>query len=209
MRSTAVSTALLVALVSVGCDRGSANDAQLGAELERDLAAAAAATVELANGAQGYKPMRFVSEVEQIPTSKPAPRRPKQQVEKAVEEAPAEHHAPSPEPEPVAEPVVETTVAEPAPTPTTEETIAADAPRVPVVAPRPAPMPVDVPERGGSSGRARGVDEGPDWGTVIGVVIRGGRVGDRHCPPRTRGRNPFPYPNYEAAPPVLRPIVHP
>lgn len=207
MRSTAVSTALLVALVSASCDRGSADEAQLSAELERDLAAAAAATVELANGAQGYQPMRFVSEVEQIPTSKPAPRQPRRQVDEPVEQAPAEHHAPATEPEP--EPVVESTAAEPAPAPTTEETIVADAPRVPIVAPRPAPMPVDVPESGGSSGRARGVDEGPDWGTVIGVVIRGGRVGDRHCPPRPRGPIPFPYPNYETMPPVLRPIIHP
>ena len=59
-----------------------------------------------------------------------------------------------------------------------------EAPRVPSVAPRPAPLPVEVVTGHGSVGRGR--DEGPDLGTVIGVVLRGGRVDPGHCPPRRR-----------------------
>lgn len=222
MRSTTLWIAGLALVAVAACDRGSASDARLSEDLERDLAAAASATLELANGSQGYQPMRFVSEVEQISRSTPAPppSAPARNVAKPATETVEEPGTPPAETasEPVQEPApepVEADAAAAAESPTeveapAEADVYADAPRVPVVAPRPAPIPVDVPAPGGAgSGRARGGDDGPDWGTVIGVVIRGGRVGDRHCPPRPRGGGiivPIPR-RHEALPPVLRPIV--
>ncbi|HSA56536.1 MAG TPA: hypothetical protein VLE53_12585, partial [Gemmatimonadaceae bacterium] len=87
----------------------------------------------------------------------------------------------------------------------------AEAPRVPIVAPRPAPLPVEVPSSSGSGAVGGGRTAGPDWGDVVGVVIRGGRVDPGHCPPRRRpgriGISGIPIPHQYA--PALRPIIHP
>src|SRR5689334_20197758 len=56
---------LPVAAIAVACGRGKSNDqAQLNADLKRDLQAASASGVELASTARDYQPTRFVSAIE-------------------------------------------------------------------------------------------------------------------------------------------------
>jgi hypothetical protein len=47
---------------------------------------------------------------------------------------------------------------------------------------------VEYPAAGGGSRGATGTASGPDMGGIIGVIIRGGGVGDDHCVPRGRPR---------------------
>jgi hypothetical protein len=85
----------------------------------------------------------------------------------------------------------ETVEMAPAPLPTTETVMAPSAPAVP----RPTAIPVSGPMGATGSGIGRGTD-GP--GDGVGVIIRGGGIGDDdHCEPmgRRRGRN-YPYPRY-------------
>jgi hypothetical protein len=63
------------------------------------------------------------------------------------------------------------------------------------VSPRPRPVAVSYPSgssSGGDDGRvSSGSGAGAVLGTILGVVIRGGAVGDiDHCDPRTDGRRP-------------------
>lgn len=188
----------LAALVAA-CGRGSGSEA-LSDDLKKDLAASAAAPIELANAGGGYQPMRFVSEIEQSNGAAPvqrtrAPRRVAAQ--RADVQQPEQTQSPAPEPQQeiqVAEVPAQVQQA-PAPEP--------DVPRVPTVAPRPSALPVDVPSapatggygregRDGSGGIGVGRGDGVGIGDVIGVVIRGGGVGPDHCPPRRRGRPRFP-----------------
>jgi len=135
---------------------------------------------ELANSAQNYQPVRFVSDIERIdrPVTKP----------KAADVV-----RPGKEPVEV-EPVVTTTeVPEIAPPEIAVDssTIVVSAPRsMPSVIPRDAPQPEAV-GGGTGSGNRRGRDPGPDIGTVIGVVIRGG-VGVDHCAKHPRGPTAIP-----------------
>ena len=138
---------------------------------------------ELANSAQNYQPVRFVSDIEQIarPVTKPKP---------------ADIVRPGKDPVEV-EPVV---MATDVPTETEPPEIAVDsstmivsAPRVPSIIPRDAPQPEAV-GGGTGSGDWRGNDPGPDVGTNIGVVIRGGRGDPGHCP-RHRPPPPSSIPN--------------
>ena len=209
MRSSALPIAALLLAASVSCGRSDASDARLSDDLEQDLAKASASALELANGSGSYQPMRFVSAIEQVPQAEPERKKPqpKPTVRKNTSSDLAEEKAPEPEPEQqVATPVAE----QPQVTEEAESVDVADAPRVPIVAPRPAPVPVEVPSSGGSGVVGGGRTEGPDWGDVVGVVLRGGRVDPGHCPPRRpRGRGlPFPIP-HDYTPPVLRPTIHP
>jgi len=135
---------------------------------------------ELANSAQNYQPVRFVSDIERIdrPVTKP----------KAADVV-----RPGKEPVEV-EPVVTTTeVPEIAPPEIAVDSsmIVVSAPRsMPSVIPRDAPQP-EVVGGGTGSGNRRGRDPGPDIGTVIGVVIRGG-VGVDHCAKHPRGPTAIP-----------------
>ena len=209
MRSSTLPIAALLLAASVSCGRSDASDARLSDDLEQDLAKASASALELANGSGSYQPMRFVSAIEQVPQAEPERKKPqpKPTVRKNTSSDLAEEKAPEPEPEQqVATPVAE----QPQVTEEAESVDVADAPRVPIVAPRPAPVPVEVPSSGGSGVVGGGRTEGPDWGDVVGVVLRGGRVDPGHCPPRRpRGRGlPFPIP-HDHTPPVLRPTIHP
>src|SRR5262249_31582117 len=82
---------------------------------------------------------------------------------------------------------------EPEPQPATEQTVAA-APTVPMVAPRPAPAPIVNPGASGRGARAGSAPEG--LGDVIGVILRGGSVGDDHCVPRGRRGRGVPFPGF-------------
>jgi len=198
-RSVAPVALVPFALLLVGCGSGNGSQA-LSEDLKKDLAATAAAPIELANAGGAYQPMRFVSEIEQSNGAAPvqrtrAPRR--VAARRANVEQPEQTQSPAPEPQhevQVAEVPAEVQQA-PAPEP--------DVPRVPTVAPRPSALPVDVPAapasggygrdgHGGSGGIGTGRGDGVGIGDVIGVVIRGGGVGPDHCPPRRRGRPRFP-----------------
>jgi len=158
---------------------------------------AGAATVEqakslakdLANSAQNYQPVRFVSDLEKVKVPKPVMQ---PEVEEVVVKGPDSVQVdPLPEPQQVTTPENPPVVA---PDSTPVET---PEPRVPSIIPREAPAP-DVVARG-PAGRTRGPEAGPDWGTAIGVVIRGGIIGDkcerhRGPPPPTSTiprRNPY------------------
>jgi hypothetical protein len=183
---------LPVAALAVACGRGKTNEkTALNADLKRDLEAATATSVELANTSGDYKPTRFVSAIESPATSAPVRHR---NVRRPVAKPAArsnEEVAKAPDPAPenkavVAEP--EKSTETPAPTIDTPTNVA--------VTPRPtpvgsAPAPTDAGSGGvggGSSGGGLG-GIGEAIGTVIGVVIiRGGAGGVDHCDPRTDRR---------------------
>ncbi len=196
MRTSLVHMLVPLAMVAAACGGGSSQSAQLSDDLKEDLAAASTPRLELASAAGDFKPMRFVSDLEQTNastpvarTSSPRPVRQPAATPSPQQDSPAE--AP-PEVQEQAQVVV---------TPPQDEADATVS-AVPTVAPRPAALPVDVPSsgsigerdgRGIGRGSDRGGDRGGDIGGIIGVVIRGGGVGDDHCVPRRRGgRSPFP-----------------
>jgi hypothetical protein len=182
MRTTAWLVVVPVLVLGVGCGRGSSNaKVSVSDDLQKDLAAASSASLELANGSKGYQPMRFVSALEQSETAVPIQRRPvKRPVVRNETAAETEQKAPDPTPQVAVD-------APKAPEPE-QPAVANDAPTVPTVAPRPAPVPVEYPAAGGGSRGATGPASGPDMGGIIGVIIRGGGVGDDHCVPRGRPR---------------------
>jgi hypothetical protein len=170
-------------------------------ELLRDLSAAQSSSIEMAARIQDYQPTRFVSAVEQLPVAAPTRARAPKRVYNppAVAEVPLTENAPSPEP---AEEIVQT------PVPAPEET--KDVSSVPSVIPRPAatpatPAPSGDADAGRSNGPSRGEVLGGIIGEAIGVVIRGGPVGQDHCiPRRTRGRGGILLP---LAMPLVRPGI--
>jgi hypothetical protein len=148
------------------------------------LADAKARAQDLANSTQNYQPVRFVSAIEQV-------RQPRPVRQHRVEE--------------VVKPGTDTVQVEPVPMPTpstevAEQVVPVDSapppstPRVPSIVPRQASLPEAV--GGGVSGTAtgdwRGADPGPDMGTVIGVVLRGGRGDPGHCPRHPRPPSQIP-----------------
>lgn len=190
MRTSRVQMLVPLAMFAAACGGGTNKSAELSEDLKQDLAAASSPKLELASQAGDFKPMRFVSEIEQSTASAPAPRAPSPRPVRAPVKA-----APAPEPEEIvaAPPAPEETQVAEAPQSETDETVSA----VPTVAPRPAALPVDMPSTGvigdGGYGAGRGNGRGGEIGGIIGVVIRGGGVGDDHCVPRRRtGRRPFP-----------------
>jgi hypothetical protein len=197
MRTSLVQMLVPLAMVAAACGGGATRSAQLSDDLKQDLAASSAPKLELASAAGDFKPMRFVSDIEQTNASTPVSRAPSPRpVRKPAPEPQPQIEAPSETPPMVQE---ETQVAV---TPQPEEAVSA----VPTVAPRPAALPVDVPSSGAIGDRDdrriggpsdRG-DRGGNIGGIIGVVIRGGGVGDDHCVPRRRGggRSPFPIPPF-------------
>jgi hypothetical protein len=133
---------------------------------------------DLANSAQSYQPVRFVSEVEQI--------RPPRPVSKRVVAEVVTKGIDSVDVEAVMAPAPVTAVAEPE-VAADSTTATSSVPSVPSIVPRSAPAPEAVASTGSGLGEWRGRDPGPDMGTVIGVVLRGGRVDPGHCP-----RHPHP-----------------
>lgn len=190
---------LPVAALAVACGRGKSadKDAALTADLKRDLAAASASGVELANSSD-YQRTRVVSAIESPATSAPVRKR---NVHKPVAHpASAGEGQVAKSPEPAIENKVEVAQPEPStetpiPTVETPTTVAATPRPVPVGT---APASTDVGSGavgGGSHGGGLG-GIGEAIGTIIGVaVIRGGGGGIDHCDPRTDrrgGRGGFP-----------------
>lgn len=144
------------------------------------IAQARARAEDLANSNQNYQPVRFVSDIEKVRVPKPVRRpEPDTVVREGKDLVPAE-------------PIVVPSVATQAEAPAVEvdsTTDVASAPRVPSIIPRDAPTPDAV---GGAYGGWRGTDPGPDQGTVIGVVLRGGRVDPGHCPRHPRPPSQIP-----------------
>lgn len=195
MRTSIVRSIVPIAVLAVACSRGGSSTAMTD-DLQKDLQAASASKLELASQTGAYKPMRFVSEIEQsngAETVMPS-KAPKRVASKSAGPAPEEKSRPAPERR------EELRVAQ-APTPQPEAPApAAEVPSVPIVAPRPSPIPVDMPapstgghaaDGNGGGGVERGDGSGEGIGGVIGVVIRGGRVGVDHCPPPRRHGRPW------------------
>jgi hypothetical protein len=170
----------LTTLAAVACGPSSDPAESSQAETARTLEAAKARAQDLANSTQSYQPVRFVSAIEQVRAPRPVR---------------------DPKPADVVKEGTDSVSVDPVPMPATvqDETIpavqsdsAADtpvAPRVPSIVPREAPQPASV---GGGSGDWRGTDPGPDMGTVIGVVLRGGRGDPGHCPRHPRPPSQIP-----------------
>ena len=169
---------LMVAAMACGASSEPAESRQ--AETAKTLEAAKARAQDLANSTQNYQPVRFVSAIEQVRAPRPVR---------------------DPKPADVVKEGTDSVTVDPIPMPATvqEESIpavqsdsAADipvAPRVPSITTRDAPQPAAV---GTGSGEWRGNDPGPDMGTVIGVVLRGGRTDPGHCPRHPRPPSQIP-----------------
>jgi hypothetical protein len=193
-----------IALAAACTDRAGESTA-LSSDLKRDLDAAASTEgLQLANAGSDYQRASFVSEIEQVRRAAPAPKapRPRPIPRSSTGDSPEQERTPV---EQDANAVVAPETPTPAPA---EASPAADEPRLPTVAPR--PVPASVEGAGPSPGDRGGRDAGPppEIGQVIGVIMRGGRVGDDHCAPRRRpgGRGfPFPLPLQHA--PTLRLIA--
>jgi hypothetical protein len=170
---------MLVALAAAACSRSDSPPAS--DEAARATQDARARAEDLANSTQIYQPVRFVSEIEQIRPPRPVTRRKQEEVvRKGVDSIVVEPTA------------IPTFVPEPdTPDPPVDSTVTVvSSPRVPSVIPREAPLPEAV---GGSGlGEWRGNDPGPDMGTVIGVVLRGGRGDPGHCPRHPRPPSQIP-----------------
>jgi hypothetical protein len=167
-----------LALLALACGRDAkprGNSAALSEDLRGDLERASAPTSDLA--ATRFRPTQVVSSIE-LGTAPAAPKGAQPQKRKT-------HHVkPSPAPR-VAQ--VKAVAVEPAPAPAPEPTVVATAPAPqPTAGPRPKPNPVDYPSGQGSSTEG---DHGVGIGTVIGVIIRGGSIGDDdHCELHRPGR---------------------
>jgi hypothetical protein len=170
----------LMTLAAMACGPSSQPAADTGADSSGALAEAKARAQDLANSNQSYQPVRFVSAIEQVRPPRPV-RKPQPDV--VVREGTDSIHA-----EPV--PLPATSHEEGIPAVQNEASGDSDsAPRVPSIVPRDAPLPAAV---GVSSGEWRGHDPGPDMGTVIGVVLRGGRGDPGHCPRHPRPPSQIP-----------------
>jgi len=186
---------LPVAAFAVACGRGPAADEStaLADDLKRDLAAASAASVELAPMATDYQKTQVVSAIESPRSSAPVRRR---SVRRPVAQPVAANEpeiakAPDPIPENKVD-VAEPQPAEEAPAP------AIDTPTQVAVSPRPTPV-GSAPSAGdagsgdvGGGSRGGGLGGvGEAIGTIIGVVVvRGGAGGIDHCDPRRDRRRP-------------------
>jgi hypothetical protein len=194
---TTAAAAAALALGACGGGSGGTSRAALDDGLRRDLQLAAASSVELAAGGRDRQAARFVSAVEG------APRNEGNDVTRADRRGTARHRAPTRGVRRVAEsrPAPAAEVA-PAETPATIEApaaVVASIDEAPAPAPAETPAPSPEPEHraagGPSAGEDRGqIDEGRrgrrgNGGGWIGVVIRGGGVGDiDHCERDMPGR---------------------
>ena len=162
----------LLTLTAAACGPSS-QPAVTGSDSSGAVAEAKARGQDLANSNQSYQPVRFVSDIEQVRRPRPVRKpQPDVVVREGTDSIPAE-----PVPLPATSPEEGPTAVQ------NEVPVDASAPRVPSIVPRDAPLPAAV---GASSGDWRGKDPGPDMGTVIGVVLRGGRGDPGHCPRHPR-----------------------
>jgi hypothetical protein len=171
-------------------------------ELLRDLSAAQSSSIELAARAQDYQQTRFVTAIEQLPSSAPTRARALRRVfnPPAISDVPSVKET-TPDPQPADE-IIQTNVPAPEPTQIVSS--------VPSVVPRPTATAATPASSGEAEGRGEGPSRGEVLGTLIGetigVIIRGGPVGVGHCPPRRRpGRGQVILP---LEIPLVRPGVH-
>lgn len=160
----------LMTLAAAACGPSSRTAADGSDDVSSALAEAKARAQELANSTRNYQPVRFVSEIEQVRVPRPVTRpRPDETVREGQDSVPVD-----------VVPVPSVATGEVAPAIHVDSTVAGvSAPRVPSIIPREAPTPAAV---GGGSGDWLAPDPGPDMETIIGVVLRGGRVDPGHCP---------------------------
>ena len=179
---------LSLPLVLGACVKRPEQTASLSDDLKRDIAAASAAGGELAIAPQSFRRMRFVSDIEQSRTSRPA-KRPK------VSHRPVR---PTASPQPAADEATDVAsdevvaMASESPAPVSPSEAPAPAPAI-VIAQRPSAEPAVAqagPESEGNVGdRGGGGGLGGLLGGIIGaVVIRGGHGGVDKCDPRVDGR---------------------
>jgi len=163
----------LMTLAAVACGPSSRQDSLTSSDSSGAVADAKARGQDLANSNQSYQPVRFVSDIEQVRSPRPVRKsQPDVVVSEGTDSIPAE-----PVPLPATSPEEGLTAVH------NEAPVDANsAPRVPSIVPRDAPLPAAV----GASSEWRVNDPGPDMGTVIGVVLRGGRGDPGHCPRHPR-----------------------
>ena len=173
-----------LALLLAACGKRQEPTANLPDDLQKDLAAASAATSPLASAPQSYQRMRFVSNIEQsratVPMSRP-------RISRHPDRMTASHHASVAANDVTSDPVASMAAMSPAPAST--PSALADDPIV--VAARPAPEP--SAQSGSTAGSAGESGHGGGLGGLLGgifsgVVIRGGHAGPDKCDPRTDGR---------------------
>jgi hypothetical protein len=196
----------LAALAATAACRDSARDPTTNDSLQRDLELAQASTVSLAS-ARDLPQTRFVSALEsgeRATAGAGAAARPAHKSPTKAPHAKAKHAPPTPAPVTAAvgaAAAAEETAPAPAPTSTT---VAAD--NGPTAAPEATSgpstdgvisvSPTDAPSSGSGTGtaqRGRGHGLGGIFGGIIGVVIRGGMIGDDdHCERDHPGRRSVP-----------------
>ncbi|HEX6313351.1 MAG TPA: hypothetical protein VFZ73_00770 [Gemmatimonadaceae bacterium] len=164
-------------ILPLACGTSQPDDAAL--DSTRALAEARARAQELANSAQNYQPVRFVSAIEQVRPPKPVRTvKPEETIRDGVDSVSADPVMASAPGQGELESVTEG-----------DSVAASDAPRVPSIIPRDAPTPDAV---GPTAPAWRGHDPGPDMGESIGVVLRGGRIDPGHCPRHPRPPSQIP-----------------
>jgi outer membrane biosynthesis protein TonB len=204
---------LMIVALGVGalaCGTKQEQSATIDADLQKDLAVAGAPDSGLALASADYKPMRFVSAVEQVKPAVPSKKL-------ATTSAPARAPKPRPKakrapaPAPAPEPQVVATADAPEPEPEVQQTQSeAPAPEPTVIVQQPSPEPSHAPVGSGSEGGVGSRGNGGGWGGIIGgiigsVVIRGGMGGVDHCDPRTDGRV---RPSYPSIPVSRMPVIN-
>ncbi|MEO8620437.1 MAG: hypothetical protein ABI625_05180 [bacterium] len=169
MRMKGNVTILSLALVLSACSKRQEPTAALSDDLKKDLAAASASTKDLVAAPQNYQRMRFVSAIEQSEATVAKRSKPLRH---------SAHTAPNVAPDPMAAMMSNTPM-----TVSTVSTSSAESAVTVRTAPEAAVVPVGrtTEEGGGGLGALLG-------GIVSNVVIRGGRVGDGKCDPRTDAR---------------------
>ena len=188
MRTESKVAAVWVVLLITACSKAPQQTSGLPDDLKRDLAAASAPSSDLATAPQGYRRMRFVSDLEQ---SKASVRASRPKVSLHRDRMAPSHQATADATTGVAlDPVA--SMASAAPATVSTATAAAPEPSI-VIAARPSPEPARSPAAPASEGTAgenvHGGGLGGMLGGIIGaVVIRGGHAGPDKCDPRTDGR---------------------
>ena len=159
-------------LGAVACGTKREQSAAIDAGLQQDLAAAGASDTGLALANSDYKPMRFVSAVEQVNPGVPSKHvAMTTSPERAPKPKPKARRAPAPAPTPEPQVVAEADTPEPAPA--VQQTEApAPAPEPTVIVQQPSPEPSRAPVgntgEGSAGGRGNG---GGGWGGIIGGII--------------------------------------
>jgi hypothetical protein len=188
MRTEATVATLSLALLLGGCSKRPEPTASLPDDLKKDLAAASAASGDLATAPANYKRMRFVSDIEMAKASVPA-KRPK--VSHKHERMAASHGQGSEASNVALNQVASMASQAPAPI-STPEAPAVEGPIAVAGRPKPAEpmiMPTGSSDGGGAAEHGHGGGIGEIIGGIFGgVVIRGGRGGTDKCDPRTDGR---------------------